>query len=123
MSKGNAAPGALDVEVRTAQVMVLREALQPLLDHIREQTTALNRLADAMERERNASPWISAEEAAPLLGLSTGNKNYARRISWLGRQGFLTRVKDGKPRLYWRDEVVKVAAKVATGDIAYIGQV
>lgn len=120
MSTGRA---PLDLTTRTADVQTLREAMQPLLDYLQAQTAAINRLADAIERDRNGSPWISAEEAAPLLGLSTGSKNYARRISWLVRQGFLQKVKDGKPRLYWRDEVVKVAAKVAAGDIAYIGQV
>ena len=79
------------------------------------------------EREKEAretrSDWVDPDEAATILGIQLQKSgNHRRRVRWLAEKGFLVKYRPGKPPAYWREELEKVSAKIARGEIAYIGQ-
>lgn len=65
-------------------------------------------------------PWLSAEEAALLLGMKlSASNNHRRRLSTLIDRGLIVRFREGKPRTYWREEIEALAARIAAGQCEY----
>ena len=123
MTKASTKNGTTPMSPLATAVAPTESLLRQVLESNLMVANALNRMATALERERNASPWVSALEAASLLGFDTSKKNYARKLSWLIRNGWIQKYQDGRPRRYYREELVKISRKMATGEIAFVGQV
>ena len=95
--------------------------LLPYLEQMGALATAVNRVAEALDRERISSPWIDADEAALLLGIKINVNGYHSRI--LSRyidKGLIAKFKEGKPRMYWRVEIQALAIKIAEGKVQYL---
>lgn len=104
-------------------VTVPAALLERMFEQMAETHAALNRLSDSLDARLVQSPWMSAREAATCLGLDVTKKNYVRKLSWLIRQGFIQNHREGKPRMYDREEIAEVNERILNGEIGYIGQV
>jgi hypothetical protein len=83
---------------------------------IHENTKAFREMAEAIRRER--SPWADPEEAADLLGIPrTKGKYHRRRLARLVDAGILNKVRTGKTPFYWKEELRKIAHRIAVGEI------
>lgn len=97
--------------------------MEELLQAIQENTRVVSRLVHLMEARETRSNWVDPDEAATILGIQLQKSgNHRRRVRWLAEKGFLVKYRPGKPPAYWREELEKVSAKIARGEIAYIGQ-
>lgn len=110
-----------DLAQRQGETADLATLFGLLLEELRANTAAVNRLVEAQQRERQASPWLDPEETAALLGFPTDTRTYLRKLARLVDRGFLTKVQEGRPRRYWREEVQEVAQRIAAGKISTVG--
>ena len=91
-------------------------SLEQLVKALRENTEVQKALLDEMRRQR--SPWVGPDEAAQLLGFRlVPSRKHREHVARLARQGFLTKVKDGRPPAYYREEVLQLSEKVAAGKV------
>lgn len=93
-------------------------SMEQLIEAIRENTKVQRKLLDAMETQKVHSPWVGPEEAARILGLPLSkSQKHRRRLVALVRRGVLTKVRDGRPPAYYREEVMALSEKVAAGRV------
>ena len=92
-------------------------SLEQLVKALRENTEVQKALLEEMRRQR--SPWVGPDEAAQLLGIRLVKSNWHRhRVSKLVERGLLTKIRDGRPPAYYREEVLQLSEKVAAGQVA-----
>ena len=92
-------------------------SLEELVKALRENTEVQRALLDEMRHKR--SPWVGPDEAAQLLGLRVvKSRKHRLRLSALVRKGLLTKILDGRPPAYYREEVLQLSEKVAAGKVA-----
>lgn len=71
-----------------------------------------------VDASRQPSSWIGPDEAAEILGFNiTRSGSHRVRISWLCRQGFITKFQATRPRRYDRADVQACAEKLRNGKI------
>lgn len=93
------------------------------LQAIKENTAALNQLIGLITAKETRSDWVPPEEAARIMGLSvTKGGEHRKRLRWCIREGVLKQFRPGRPPLYFRQELEKVAKKIASGEIGFIGR-
>lgn len=64
------------------------------------------------------SEWVDPDDACRIIGVPiTESGSHRRRLGKLVEFGRLTQFRDGKPRMYNRDELRKVAQMVLLGKI------
>ena len=98
---------------------MISDVLQALL----ENTAAMNRLIDLIQAKETRSDWVDPEAAAVILGLNiTTANNHRKQLNWLIRQGFLKQFRQGRPPVYFREELERVSKKIANGEIGYVGR-
>lgn len=91
--------------------------IQQLIEIIRDNTAVLKGYLE--NSRKTSSPWVGPDEAAKILGLRvTKSRSHRPRVAALVRKGLLTKIRDGRPPAYWREEVVELAEKVAAGKVA-----
>lgn len=96
-------------------------SLDQLVKALRENTEAQRAILDEMRRQR--SPWVGPDEAAQLLGIEVvQSREHRRRLARLAKEGFLTKVRDGRPPAYWREEVLRLSEDVAAGKVVIISR-
>lgn len=95
---------------------VVQELVAPMLTRIDRLVAIIEEQQRQLYAQRNQSPWISAEDAAALLGINvTPSKHHVRKLTKHIQAGQLVKINDGKPRLYYRTEVQQLAEKIAVG--------
>ncbi len=68
--------------------------------------------------KKQDSDWCDPDEAAELLGFRiTKSGHHRRKVSWLAKQGFIERFREGSPWSYWREDVKTVSIRLAKGEI------
>ena len=71
-----------------------------------------------IDASRQPSAWIGPDEAAELLGFNiTKSGSHRTRITWLCKQGFITKFRSSRPRRYDRADVLQCAEKLRNGKI------
>jgi hypothetical protein len=116
MIQTNTQPPQLDAKT----VVLFSEWMQPYLEHFKGVVDELRKTNDAISRDRVISPWLDADETALVLGIKVLESGYhARTLSKLCDRG-LMRFREGKPRMYWRTDVFKLAQDIADGKVDYL---
>lgn len=102
-----------------AEAISLEEIMLKRINLIAEmQSRQYNLLKDFIEASKAPSPWIGPDEAAELLGFNiTKSGSHRVRITWLCRQGFITKFRSSRPRRYDRADVLQCAEKLRNGKI------
>ena len=91
-------------------------SLDQLVKALRENTAIQRALLEEMRQQR--SPWVGPDEAAQLLGLPlVKSRKHRPRVAALVKRGLLTKVRDGRPPSYYREEVLQLSEKVAAGKV------
>lgn len=91
-------------------------SIDQLVKALHENTEVQKALLNEMRRQR--SPWVGPDEAAQLLGMSlVKSKWHRKRVASLVRRGLLTKIRDGRPPAYYREEVMALSEKVAAGKV------
>ena len=92
-------------------------SLEQLVKALRENTEVQRALLAEMRRER--SPWVGPDEAAQLLGLRlVKSRRHRKVVASLVERGLLSKIRDGRPPAYYREEVLQLSEKVAAGKVA-----
>ncbi len=92
------------------------------LQALKENTAAMQELIGLMKAKETRSDWVDPEAAAVILGFKiTKAENHRSKIRWLIKHGFLKQFRTGRPPHYYRTELEVISKKIATGDIAYVG--
>lgn len=95
------------------------------MSEIQQHTEAIQHLAQVMEKyilieREKMSPWCGPDQAATILGLSvTASREHTRRLKAMIDRGLITKFRDGRPISYWKEEIIRLAAKRAAGEINY----
>lgn len=85
---------------------------------IEMQSKQYNLLQEFVKNHRQPSTWIGPDEAAEILGFNiTRSGSHRTRITWLCRQGFITKFQATRPRRYDRADVQACAEKLRNGRI------
>ena len=91
-------------------------SLEQLVKALRENTEVQKALLDEMRRQR--SPWVGPDEAAQLLGFRlVPSRKHREHVARLAKEGFLTKIRDGRPPAYYREEVLQLSERVAAGQV------
>jgi hypothetical protein len=70
------------------------------------------------EPTTNKKTWITAEEAAEILGLPiTSSRTHTRRLRWYRDRGFLTKFQGRRPISYLRSDVEKLAKRIKNSEV------
>ena len=94
-------------------------SLDQLVKALRENTAIQKALLEEMRQQRSPKKWVGPDEAATILGLNiVKSRKHRLRVSALVRRGLLTKVRDGRPPAYYREEVLQLSEKVAAGKVA-----
>jgi len=92
-------------------------SLEQLAKAIRENTEAQRAILEEMRQQR--SPWVGPDEAAQLLGLRlVKSRRHRKVLAALVERGLLSKIRDGRPPAYYREEVLQLSEKVAAGKVA-----
>lgn len=99
----------------------LENILSQIMEHQAHQVALLERLVEQTTPGANiAANWLDPEQAAAALGLNiTKSKSHRVRLSWLRRQGFLTKFRSGNPPKYDRADIEQCAEKIRAGKIHF----
>lgn len=92
----------------------LLTAIQDLQTSIDQQTEVLARLVALEEKRRNPSEWISAEEAAHILGLNQSAVTNKRKLDNAVKR-YALRYTRTRPRRYSREDVIELNQRVLAG--------
>lgn len=69
--------------------------------------------------EQRDCPWCNPDEAARMLGLTISKSgNHRRVMAYLAKKGFIPKYRPGKPYMYWKEDVMSLAPKIATGEVS-----
>lgn len=92
----------------------LLTAIQDLQTSIDQQTEVLARLVALEEKRRNPSEWISAEEAAHILGLNQAPVTNKRKLD-NSIERYKIRYTKTRPRKYCRKDIIELNQRVLAG--------
>ena len=92
----------------------LLTAIQHLQSAIDQQTEVLARLVELEEKRRNPSEWISAEEAAHILGLNQSPGTNRRKLN-RSIDRYKVRYLNTRPRKYCRKDIIELNQRVLAG--------
>ncbi|WP_282782250.1 hypothetical protein [Phaeodactylibacter xiamenensis] len=94
------------------------EGLQQLTEALQRHTQVMEQYI-RIEREK-MSPWCDPEQAAEILGISiTSSRKHRRKLSAMIDRGLITKFRDGRPPMYWKEELQALAVKRAAGQVNY----
>lgn len=83
----------------------------------------LDKLATNLEKyiqiqESKNSQWIGPDHACQILGFPiTESGSHRRKLKQLEKAGFLKKVRNSKPKQYWRKEVEDVSYNFSRGRV------
>lgn len=93
------------------------------LQALKENTAAVQELVGLMKAKETRSDWLDYEGAATILGLNiTKGRVHRANLRWLIQKGFIKQFRPGRPYRFYRNELEKVAKKIANGEIGHIGR-
>lgn len=71
-------------------------------------------------KQDELSSWCDPEQAAKILGLNiTASRKHRRKLSAMVNRGLITKFRDGRPPMYWKEELATLAVKRAAGQVNY----
>jgi hypothetical protein len=72
-----------------------------------------------IERQKRR-PWCDPEEAAEILGLNiSASRKHRRKLSAMVDRGLIKKFRDGRPPMYWKEELQQLAVRRAEGKVVY----
>ncbi len=87
-----------------------------LVQTLKELTRVLNKLDQRFDVQE--AEWLDPDASCQFLGIKlTRSGSHRRRLKNLERRGFLTNVRNGKPKMYPKDQLAVIAAKMKEGKI------